>query len=212
MQMVGWIPGSNGGVAKVTTTKYDGAFQRVAKKMRQQAALGSKSSVVLEEQLKELLELPKERRPEFVLNHPSIVDRRIVWKLLEESSSRVLDDPWEGEEVARLALGIAERIDPNRLPAFMIFDLQCRAWVEVARAKLLQGDLRGASLVLQGAELLVGGGTGDTSTLAHLLQAKADLFELRGESELAARARFEAGTVRGVTPSPRLDPELPSSS
>ncbi|MCH9650076.1 MAG: hypothetical protein K0U98_17700 [Deltaproteobacteria bacterium] len=206
MQVAGWVPGLSGVTAKAVTSKYDGAFQRVVKKVKQRAASVSKSSAALEKLLKQVLDLPKEERHEFVLRNPSVVDRRIVWKLLEESASRVLEDPWEGEEVARLALEVAQRIDPSRLPAFMIFDLQCRAWVEIGRAKLLQGDLRGSSLVLQGAELLVRGGTGDASTLAFLLHAKADLFELRGESDLAARARFEAGTRRGPGLTPTCDP------
>lgn len=64
--------------------------------------------------------------------------------LLDESHARAYERPRQSERLARIALEVAEKLDPGGYGERLILDLQARCWARLGNALRLAGDLDGA--------------------------------------------------------------------
>ena len=95
--------------------------------------------------------------------------------LLEESIRHVPDDPSRAEDLAELALVIAEQLVGSHYGPALINDLRARAWAYVANARRVATDLRGADEAFSKAEQLLADGTDDVLLKARILSLKGEL-------------------------------------
>lgn len=151
--------------------------------------------------LERLLAMPQSQRLLAARSQQALHTPAIAELLVEESSQ---SGPGSALDVARLAVAVADRLDPDRYSASLVHDLRARAWGQLAEARRLGGDLRGAGLALAIAERLAEDGSADPLEEAHLLELRAaqlaDLGELEAATELL---RLAAETYESVADGPR---------
>ncbi len=95
--------------------------------------------------------------------------------LVERARLAVLDDPHRAEELLRLALDVADRLDPETYGRGANEAAKTRAWSWLANAWRLLGDFRQAELAFQTAELYLAQSWLDPLDEALLLELKAPL-------------------------------------
>lgn len=83
------------------------------------------------------------------------------WALLERSHELRYDDPEQMVDLARLALVVAEKLDPARHGARIVADLCCRAAIELANAFRVADQLDEARRMLAEAAQWLHQGTGN---------------------------------------------------
>ena len=102
-----------------------------------------------------------------------------VWGLAEELLIRArhgwTDDPFRSEELAQLAVEIADRLRVSGFRARLLNDLKAEAWSYVANCRRIRSDHFGAQKAFRKAELLLAGGSGDRTERARLLDLEASL-------------------------------------
>jgi tetratricopeptide (TPR) repeat protein len=96
---------------------------------------------------------------------------------------------------ARLAAAAAEGLDPAVYPPPVAADLAARCWGEVADARRLAADFRGAEDALGRAAVYLTRGTGDRLALARLLDLKAALRAAEGRCDEAVRLLRRAAAL-----------------
>lgn len=109
--------------------------------------------------------------------------------LLEESARYAADDPSRAEDLAELALVIAEQLVGSHYGPALINDLRARAWAFIGNARRVASDLRSAEEAFGKAELLSAEGTDD-------VLLKARLLALKGELRCDQRRFAEAETLQ----------------
>jgi tetratricopeptide (TPR) repeat protein len=103
----------------------------------------------------ELIQHPPRRWSMLVSNRPRYRSWAVAAQVLRQARERSFDDPREGEQLARLALEIAVRLDPAEYGERLILDLQARGHGVLGNALRLAGDLEGADQAFsRGVELL----------------------------------------------------------
>lgn len=113
--------------------------------------------------------------------------------LIETGRELVQSDAFRAEEQARLAVGIADRLEPVRYGAPLVQDLRARARVSLGEALRNRPDLWGADEALRQAESLLDGGTGDTLETGYLLEVRAALR--RDQNRFAEAHRLADETI-----------------
>jgi tetratricopeptide (TPR) repeat protein len=103
-------------------------------------------------------------------------DWALCEQLLEECKILRHKDPETMVSTARLAVTLAERLDPGCQGLAMVTDLQARARAELGNAHRIADDLAGAESYLASALVLSGQGTGDPLLLAHLMDLTSSLY------------------------------------
>lgn len=102
-----------------------------------------------------------------------------TWGLLELLAERSLEasieNPRHGEELARLALRVADLMDSRRYGAGQVQDLRARAWSQIGNALRLQSDLPAAEIAFERGWEHLELGTGDLLELAIFLDLQASL-------------------------------------
>lgn len=139
--------------------------------------------------------------------------RPLVEALLQLSYEARFRDPWTMRWLAFEARVEAESMDPAEHPAGSVFDLQARAWIELANAYRVTEEYDLAEGALACAGDLCQQGTGDLLVLARLANVHASLRQAQrrfteacdflnevcqlyldlGESHLAGRALISRG-------------------
>jgi tetratricopeptide (TPR) repeat protein len=99
---------------------------------------------------------------------PSFYNPAVCELLLERSYAVRLSDPETMLRLAELAVASAEGLDPEVHGAAQVFDLQARAWAEVANAHRITGDLANADRIMARAFDCRIRGTNDPRLLARL--------------------------------------------
>lgn len=140
-----------------------------------------------------LLDLPAGRRGLLVRNS----ERLRTWGVLErlvgaarQALAAEPADPAGAEDLAALALELAETIDPEVYPRAHRMDLEARAWGCTARARQLRGNLAGADAALDTSYRCLLEGSRDGWERAVWLELKADLRREQGrwhEAEASLR-------------------------
>lgn len=96
--------------------------------------------------------------------------------LLERCQAVRYDDPSEMVKLASCATALAERIDPSSYGKKRVFDLQCRAWVELGNAYRVADRLVEAEQALVRAAQVFLKGTRDDLLEARMYDVQASLF------------------------------------
>ena len=94
---------------------------------------------------------------------------------MERARQAVLDDPQRAEELLRLSLDVADRLDPETYGRGASEAAKARAWSWLANAWRVLGDFRQAELAFQTAELYLAQSWLDPLDEALLLELKAPL-------------------------------------
>lgn len=85
-----------------------------------------------------------------------------------------------GEEVAELALKVADRLDPGVYGRGLPQDCKALTWVVLAAARLLRWDFEAADEALERAQMAAEVGTGDPCVAGEIFTGRAQLFRARG--------------------------------
>ncbi len=153
---------------------YEKAFETALGRLHEQAR-------VLQRERKEALGLfveLRERRSESaeIVQQDTRFHTWAVFELLIDRSGETgAQDPEAGEELARLALLVADRLDPVHYPAVLIEDLRARAWGYLGNARRVASDLGGAEEAMDTAREHLERGTGEPIEQAIHLDLKASL-------------------------------------
>lgn len=158
---------------------YSTVWKRIEEASREAVAVLRRERDEAQPLLAELLRHPPEKRVEQVAKA-----RFHSWPLAEALLEEGLERPAEREELARLALSIAEHLAEGENASRSVGDLKTAAHCEVAEALRLQGDLKAADaeLVLAAEHLQHSIDTIERATFCHLL---AGLRKDQGRSDEA---------------------------
>jgi tetratricopeptide (TPR) repeat protein len=113
-------------------------------------------------------------------------------RLLEASRWHRRTEPAEAVDIVRLAVLVAERLDPATLGESRIADLKAAVWAELGNAKRIAEDFEGARRAFNEAWRILDGGTGDPTEQARLISLEASYMKDIGEFEVAESSLEEA--------------------
>jgi tetratricopeptide (TPR) repeat protein len=95
--------------------------------------------------------------------------------LLDATRDLGFQDPGRALELARLGVGVAERLDPAIYGEERVYDMRARAWSILGNAERIRSDFRSAEKSFAQAERSLKRGTGDPVEKAGVLLLKASL-------------------------------------
>jgi tetratricopeptide (TPR) repeat protein len=113
-------------------------------------------------------------------------------RLLEAARWYSRTEPAEAVDIVRLAIVVAERLDPVTLGEERIADLNAAAWAALGNAKRIAEDFEGARRAFNEAWRLLESGTGNPAEEAHVISFEASYMKDIGEFELAESSLEEA--------------------
>jgi tetratricopeptide (TPR) repeat protein len=96
-------------------------------------------------------------------------------RMVEECHRLTYEGTFEAEEMADLAVTVAEELDTTSYGPSLVQDIHGRAWAAVGSVLRVTSDLRSADEAFLMAEILVGQGSGDALEEAGVLELKAAL-------------------------------------
>lgn len=123
----------------------------------------------------ELMEYPAGQRELLLHNAPRFHTWGLFELLLERSWEMAIRSPAGSEDLARLALRLAECLDTARYQERLIEDLRARAWTYLANAHRLRSDLGQADSAFDTAYEHLKSGTREPLERALFLDLKASL-------------------------------------
>jgi DNA-binding protein Fis len=139
-----------------------------------------------------LRRLPADEQLEGIREEPALRTLETFSVILEEASNASLEDPYLGEEAARVAYALAGVLPADGHPEPLRHDLQAEALGVVGNCRRLAADWRGAAAALDAARRHLQKGTGEPARAARLLSLRASLASDTGHLEdaldLLARA------------------------
>jgi tetratricopeptide (TPR) repeat protein len=106
-------------------------------------------------------------------------------RLLEAGRWSSRTAPAEAVEVVRLAVLVAERLEPATLGERRVADLRAVAWAALGNVRRIAADFEGASQAFDEARHLLKDGTGDPAEEVSLLSLEASYLKDIGEFERA---------------------------
>jgi tetratricopeptide (TPR) repeat protein len=109
----------------------------------------------------------------------------VYQRLLEASRWHRSTEPAEAVDIVRLALMVAERLDPALMGEKRVSDLKVSAWAELGNAKRIAEDFEGARRAFNEAWRILGTGEGDSIEEGHLISLEASYMKDVGEFEMA---------------------------
>jgi tetratricopeptide (TPR) repeat protein len=137
--------------------------------------------------LAELLRSPAERWEDLARTDSRFRSLALCRLLLDRSYEDSLESPQLRERLAALALTITKSLDPERYGDRVLADARARAWIAIANARRVAGDLWGSESALQTAEEHLRRGMRDWLEKAQLLEYKACLRRAQQRFPEAAR-------------------------
>ncbi|HZF11585.1 MAG TPA: hypothetical protein VFE33_22580 [Thermoanaerobaculia bacterium] len=164
--------------------EYDQVFERL-----QASALERMLRVQEERDLsprltEELLSLPFIEQRRKVKDDRRFQNAALADFLLERCATSSLEDPPRAEEIARLALEIAEQITPADRGHVLRNDFRARAWASIGNIRRILSDFKDAERAFATAESFLEAGSGDPLERARVLDLKTSL--------LRAQRRFDS--------------------
>lgn len=194
-RMLGQRPGSlEEGLSKVVvrwpggrTCVYGAAFHQAEKVFQHRRVTLEAERAAAPMVLAELLRQPPERREMLLRNGRRFRTWGVLELLIERSREKGIEDPAQGESLARLALTLTERLDAEHYGAERIQDLRARVWGQIGNLRRIASDFPGAETAFQTAFALLRQGTADLMEKAILLDVRASLLREQRRFDEAAR-------------------------
>jgi tetratricopeptide (TPR) repeat protein len=118
--------------------------------------------------------------------------RGLYDRLLEASRWYMRTEPVEAIDIVRLAIMVAERLNPAAFGESRVSDLLASAWAALGNVKRIAADFEGARRAFKEAWRIVAEGTGDPLAAAHIIGLEASYIKDIGEFETAESSLEEA--------------------
>jgi tetratricopeptide (TPR) repeat protein len=160
---------------RLSGVDYDDILEKVLHRIQLRVCAAERDRAEAPALFAELMRHPPERREILVRNSGRFRNFTLCELLLRASREESSRSPDRAERLARLALLIAERLDPERLGAEPLEDTRARCWALVGNARRAASDLHGAEQAFQEAEAHLRQGTRDRMERAIGLALKASL-------------------------------------
>ncbi|HSG38069.1 MAG TPA: tetratricopeptide repeat protein [Thermoanaerobaculia bacterium] len=125
-------------------------------------------------------------------------------RLLEASRWYSRTEPAEAVDIVRLALLVAERLDPARIGKERAADLRAAAWAALGNAQRIAEDFEGARRAFNEAWRVLEKGTGEPAEEARLISLEASYLKDIGEFEVAESSLEEALEIYRKVGDPHL--------
>lgn len=129
--------------------------------------------------------MPEAEQTRAVRAWKDLRSRSFLEAVVEEANAKAVQDPEEGEELARLGLTVAGVLEADQLGPQVLNDLQSDLWLAIANARRLGADWQGSRTAVEKAKLLLAEGTGDLLAQARLFGVEAALMTDLGRREIA---------------------------
>lgn len=177
--------------------------RRVARRAEGEEARASEDRAAADALYQEILQAPPGERARLVEQQGRYVSFALAERLLSSSLEARQERPQTSQELARLALAIAERLDPVRHGSGLVADLKARSWAYLGEA-WLDSAPSAAREAFRLARALLSRGSGDPFEEAEVLSlaASADRDAANPNGPLAELDRAEA--VYRAAGDPRL--------
>ncbi len=154
---------------------YDAAFANSALDLDRRAAALAGERGRAAETMRRLLALSPPERRRAVRTEPSFQSWPLCERLIEECHQSVYAEAANAEELANLAVAVAEELDPDQVGCELVSDMRARAWAAVGEVLRVTSDLRSADEAFTLAEAFLERGTGDPLEQAWLQELKSCL-------------------------------------
>lgn len=139
--------------------------------------------------------LPEAEQARAVRDWKDLRSRSFLEAVIEEAAARAIQDPEEGEDLARFGLTVADALEKNQLGPRVLGDVRSELWAVIANARRLRADWQGSSTAIQEARLSLATGTGDLHAEARLLSVEASLLTDLGRREPAVSLLKQARSI-----------------
>ncbi len=139
--------------------------------------------------------LPEAEQARALRDWKDLRSRCFLEAVIEEAAANAVQDPEEGEDLARFGLTVAGALEGNQLGLRVLADLRSELWTAIANARRLSADWQGSSTAIQEARLLLAAGTGDLHVEARLLSVEASLLTDLGRRETAVSLLRQARNI-----------------
>jgi tetratricopeptide (TPR) repeat protein len=176
-------------------TDYDDALDRAESVMAEREDAVAKERASAPGLFVELMRLAPEQRLLLIRSSPRFQSWGLCELLVERCLETAVKDPLDVEDLVRLALEVAARLDKHYYPEGLIQDLQARAWAYLGNARRVSSDLTGAEKAFLRAEKLLRQGSRDPVELAVFLDLKASLRRSQRRFEAALKLLRRAVTI-----------------
>lgn len=113
-------------------------------------------------------------------------------RLLEASRLYMRSEPAEAVDIVRLAIVVAEKLDPEIVGEKRVADLRAAGWASLGNVKRLASDFEGSRRAFNEAWRISEEGTGEPVEAAHILSLESAYMRDMGEFETAEAALEEA--------------------
>lgn len=147
---------------------------------------------------------PQERRRSRVWEDPRFQSWGFFELLVERSRQAALEDPRRAEGLLRLALDVAEQLDPGEYGTGSSEAAKARAWTWLGNALRVLGDFRQAEMAFQTAELYLSRSWLDPLDEALLLELKAPLRRAQNRFEESLELLADAIAIYREVNEPHL--------
>lgn len=171
--LVGASPATEG------RTMSDELFGRVTERVRASMETLDRQRALAPQLVTELLPLPAPRQRLLVHNDCRYQTLPMAELLLDRAWALGFDEPRKAQEVALLALEVAERVDTSSSSPALLADVRARAWALCGNFRRIAADLRGAEEAFGKAHELLAEGTGDLLERARVLTLESTLLRLQ---------------------------------
>ena len=159
----------------IAEPEYDRALRAVQERLLGHARTLATERAEAPARLAELMKQSPEHRAMLMRNHPRFQTWGLLERLAEQGRERSFEDPEAGEEMARLGLSLADRLDSGLYGADRVDDLRGRLWAYLGNARRLRSDLAGAEEAFASALRHLRRGSGDLLERAVVLDLQASL-------------------------------------
>jgi tetratricopeptide (TPR) repeat protein len=187
---------------------YEAAFDRAARQASERLSRLFEEVSGASGLAEELLAAPEHRRRQLIRSEPRFHALKLCELLEDRSREAWFNDPARAVELARLAVAIAIRLDPEHYGSRIVEDARAHAWAYLGNSYRIASDLRRAEEALRTAREHHRRGDEDAFTEAQILSFTARLRWVEGkiagdldryaDAEAALRETRDAFVERGI--------------
>lgn len=179
----------------IPRSAYAGIVDRVSEALSREARELQSQRATVDELMAELQRGAPPHQRLMVRNS----SRYHVWSLaetlLDESQRGWSDEPQRSEDLALLALEVADQLEVEGFRGRLLEDLKAEAWGYVGNSRRIRSDLYAAEEAFRSAWEHLPSGTGDAMTRARLLDLESSLQRARREFSAAEKLLLEAISI-----------------